>query len=36
LPKLRYPYGDVIEFDEAEEAYKKYIAIKQALLGLLS
>ena len=36
LPKLRYPYGDVIEFDEAREAHKKYIAIKRALLGLLS
>ena len=35
LPKLRYPYGDVIEFEEAEETYKKFIDIKRALFKLL-
>jgi HEPN domain-containing protein len=36
LPKLRYPYGDVLEFDEAREVHKKFIAIKQAFLELLN
>ncbi|MFA4843322.1 MAG: HEPN domain-containing protein [Candidatus Margulisiibacteriota bacterium] len=35
LPKLRYPYGDVIEFKEAEDTYKKFTDIKQAVLKLL-
>jgi HEPN domain-containing protein len=36
LPKLRYPYGDVIEFSEAEEVNCKFIKIRQAMLSLLS
>lgn len=35
LPKLRYPYGDAIEFMEAEETYKKFTEIRQFVLYLL-
>jgi len=35
LPKLRYPYGDIIEFKEAEEANKKFISIQQLVLLIL-
>ena len=36
LPKLRYPYGDVLEFAEAAEVHKKFIVVKMALAELLS
>jgi len=35
LPKLRYPYGDMIEFREAEEVNKKFVGIRRILLELL-
>ncbi len=35
LPKLRYPYGDIIEFSETEKLYEKFNIIKKILLKLL-
>lgn len=36
LPKLRYPYGEVIEFDEAVDVYNRFKKINKSLLGLIS
>ncbi|OGB87142.1 hypothetical protein A3J44_02270 [candidate division WOR-1 bacterium RIFCSPHIGHO2_02_FULL_45_12] len=36
LPKLRYPYGDVIGYPEAEEMNRKFINIRQAMFKLLN
>ena len=35
LPKLRYPYGDVIEFSEALIVHDKFNRIRQSMLPLL-
>ena len=36
LPKLRYPSGDSLRFEEAELIYKKFNNIKNVLLPLLN
>ena len=36
LPKLRYPYGEEIEFKEAENIYNKFKKIKEALITLIN
>ncbi|OGC19410.1 hypothetical protein A2292_01790 [candidate division WOR-1 bacterium RIFOXYB2_FULL_46_45] len=35
LPKLRYPYGDVIKFEEAIVIYNKFLAVQKLLRGIL-
>jgi HEPN domain-containing protein len=36
LPKLRYPYGDTIEFAEAEKVCKILTSVKQVIAPLLT
>lgn len=35
LPKLRYPYGDALKFEEAELIYRKFNNIKSIIFPLL-
>lgn len=36
LPKLRYPSGDTLRFEESELIYKKFNNIKEVLFSLLN
>lgn len=35
LPKLRYPYGDTIKFQEAEDINKKFLAVKNTIFKII-